>query len=140
KIGYFLIIFRESLTITLRKEGKADYSLLSSYRPIVLKNTLGKVLERLVIERLSEILKKNSLLPGTQFSARKQRSVNSVVSLLTEVTRVAWNVNPANIVSVLSLDLTTAFDNVSYKRLLKEITKKGLLLWLREFIHGFVTS
>ena len=75
--------------MVLQKEGKADYSLPSSYRPIALENTLGKVLERLVTERLSEVLKKNSLLPGTQFGARKQRSVNSAVSLLIEVTRVA---------------------------------------------------
>ena len=51
--------------MVLRKEGKADYSLLSSYRPIALENMLRKVLEWLVIERLLEVLKKNSLLLGT---------------------------------------------------------------------------
>ena len=65
EIGYFPIAFRETLTVVLRKEGKADYSLLSSYRPIALENTLGKVLEKLVIERLLEVLERNSLLPNT---------------------------------------------------------------------------
>ena len=65
EIGYFPTVFRETLTVVLRKEGKADYSLLSSYRPIALENTLGKVLEKLVIERLLEVLERNSLLLNT---------------------------------------------------------------------------
>ena len=65
EIGYFPIAFRETLTVILRKEGKADYSLPSSYRPIALENILGTVLEKLVIERLLEVLERNSLLPNT---------------------------------------------------------------------------
>ena len=87
EIGYFLTVFRETLTVVLRKEGKADYSLLSSYRPIALENTRGKVLEKLVIERLLEVLERNSLLLNTQFSARKHRSVNLALALLTEATQ-----------------------------------------------------
>ena len=101
--------------MVLQKEGKADYTVPSSYYPITLENMLGKVLERLVTERLSEVLERESLLSSTQFGGRRNRSVNSVVSLLTEVTRTAWNINKVNIVLVLSLDLTTAFDNVSHK-------------------------
>jgi len=37
---------KESITIVLRKKEKKDYSLLGSYRPITLKNTLVKVLEK----------------------------------------------------------------------------------------------
>ena len=29
-----------------------DYSLLGNYRPIALKNTLGKILEKIVVERI----------------------------------------------------------------------------------------
>jgi len=65
EIGYFPIVFREMLTVVLRKKGKVDYLLLSSYRLIALENTLGKVLEKLVIERLLEVLERNSLLLNT---------------------------------------------------------------------------
>jgi hypothetical protein len=51
--------------MVLRKLGKADYSLPSSYRPIALENTLGKILERLVTKRLLEVLEENSLLLKT---------------------------------------------------------------------------
>ena len=40
--------YKESVTITLRKEGKKDHSLPGSYRPIALENTLAKVIEKVL--------------------------------------------------------------------------------------------
>ena len=128
KTGYFPYAFRESNTVVIRKEGKSDYSLPSSYRPIALENTLGKVLERLIAERLSLVLEENHLLPKTQFGARKNRSTATALSLLTETTQTIWKIDTELIVSVLSLDLSAAFDNVSHERLLEQFTKKGLPL------------
>jgi len=54
---------KESITIVLRKEGKKDYSLLGSYRPITLKNTLAKVLEKRVANIISKATKEYRLLP-----------------------------------------------------------------------------
>jgi len=52
--GIILESLKESITIVLRKEGKKDYSLLGSYRPIALKNTLVKVLEKHVANIISK--------------------------------------------------------------------------------------
>ena len=112
--GYFPKCFHHSTTVVHRKEGKSDYSLPGAYRPIALENTLAKIVEKLIARRLTEVLEEHSLLPPTQFGARKHRSVNTALTFLTELTRAAWKANPANIVSVLSLDLTGAFDNVSH--------------------------
>jgi len=46
--GIILKSLKESITIVLYKEGKKDYSLLGIYRPITLKNTLVKVLEKYI--------------------------------------------------------------------------------------------
>ena len=46
--GIALESLKEFITIVLYKEGKKDYSLLGSYRPITLKNTLVKVLEKYI--------------------------------------------------------------------------------------------
>jgi hypothetical protein len=54
-----------SKTVVLRKDRKRDYSLPSSYRPIALENTIAKVFERLLAERLSSALEENNLLPQT---------------------------------------------------------------------------
>ena len=48
---------KESITVVLYKEGKKDYSLLGSYRPIALKNTLAKVLEKHIANIISNVTK-----------------------------------------------------------------------------------
>jgi hypothetical protein len=47
----------------LYKEEKKDYSLLGSYRLITLKNTLAKVLEKVIIDCVRNIAEINRLLP-----------------------------------------------------------------------------
>jgi hypothetical protein len=46
----------------LCKEGKADYSLLGSYRPIALKNTLSKILERVIVNHIVDMAEEHALL------------------------------------------------------------------------------
>ena len=46
----------------LHKEGKIDYLFLGSYRPITLKNTLSKILERVIVDYIADIAKKYTLL------------------------------------------------------------------------------
>ena len=36
------------------QENKKDYSLPGSYRPVALENTLGKILEKIIAERMQE--------------------------------------------------------------------------------------
>jgi len=54
---------KESIIVVLCKEGKKDYSLLGSYRPIALKNTLVKVLEKHVANIISKAAEEHRLLP-----------------------------------------------------------------------------
>jgi hypothetical protein len=54
--------YKELITITLRKENKKDYSLSSSYQPIALKNTLAKVVEKILATRLSRAAEEYILL------------------------------------------------------------------------------
>jgi len=60
--GIILKSLKESITIVLRKEGKKDYSLLGSYRLIVLKNTLVKVLKKHVANIISKAAEEYRLL------------------------------------------------------------------------------
>ena len=51
------------ITFVLRKEGKADYLFLESYCPITLKNTLSKILEKVIADYITDTAKKYALLP-----------------------------------------------------------------------------
>ena len=48
--------------VILYKEGKVDYLLLGSYRPIALENTLSKILERVIVKRIADIAEEYILL------------------------------------------------------------------------------
>ena len=46
----------------LYKEGKADYLFPGSYRPIALKNTLSKILERVIVDHIADMAEEYALL------------------------------------------------------------------------------
>ncbi|KAF2192066.1 hypothetical protein K469DRAFT_555114, partial [Zopfia rhizophila CBS 207.26] len=58
-----LICLKESITIALCKEGKKDYSLLESYQPIALENTLAKIIKKRVADMIAAAAKRHKLLP-----------------------------------------------------------------------------
>jgi reverse transcriptase-like protein/retrotransposon-encoded endonuclease len=131
---------KESITIVLRKENKKDYSLPGSYRPIALENTLAKVIEKLLADRITDAAEAHNLLSWNQMGARKQRSTLSAISLLTASVQTAWQARPGCIVSMLSLDLAGAFDHVSHERLLGILRKKAFPEWLVKLIQSFLTD
>ena len=51
--GYYPKIKKSITIVALRKDGKADYSFINSYRPIALKNTIVKVYEKLLVTLIS---------------------------------------------------------------------------------------
>ena len=52
---------KEANTIILKKLKKPDYVEPKVYRPIVLLNTLGKIFEAIIVVRLRDYTKANSL-------------------------------------------------------------------------------
>jgi len=53
--GIILKSLKEFIIVVLRKEEKKNYSLPGSYRLIALENTLVKVLEKYIVNIISEV-------------------------------------------------------------------------------------
>ena len=121
-------------TIILRKEGKADYSFPGSYRPIALENTLSKILEKVIADRMADTAEEHALLPQSQMGARKNRLTLSALTLLAATIKSAWAMRRDFIVSMLSLDISGAYNNVPYERLLHILRAKGFPEWIIQFI------
>jgi hypothetical protein len=132
--------FRHSRTVVLRKPQKPMYDVAKAYRPIALLNTLGKVLEKIVARRVSALAEEHNLLPTTQMGARPGRSTVTALEMLTEQIRTVWANDPSLVASMLSLDISRAFDNVSYERLIHNIQDARLLQWVAEYIRSFLTN
>ena len=86
KQGYHPKLFKKANTVVLKKPGKDNYSDAKSYRPIALLDTIGKILEEIVAKRLSDIAEANNFLPKNQMGARRNRSTETALELLTCIT------------------------------------------------------
>jgi hypothetical protein len=129
---------KESTTVALRKEGKKDYSLPSSFRPIALENSLAKLVERAVTNRISDAAETHGLLPWNRMGARRQRSTLSAISLVTSCIEAAWKTQPGAVVSILSLDLSGTFDNGIHTRLLNTLQRQGFPEWTTNLVASFL--
>ena len=72
--------------------------------------------------------------------ARKKRSTLLAVDLLSSCIETAWKTKRRCVVSILSLDLVGAFNNVSYERLLHILHQKGFPEWLIGLVKSFLTE
>lgn len=144
RLGYHPQAFRTAVTVVLRKPGKPDYSDPAAYRPIALLNTLGKVLESIVAGRISALAERYSLLPDEQYGARPGRSTEDALLNLQEIVQAEWTRTPKAVISILSLDVSKAFDRVSHERLLHNLRKRRipdmLVNWVRSFLSDRETA
>jgi len=53
RLGYYPKIRKSITIVVLRKDSKADYSLINSYYPITLENTIVKVYKKLLASQIS---------------------------------------------------------------------------------------
>ncbi len=60
-----LFYFKKTIIIMLRKLKKKDYLELSSFRFIILLNTLNKILELIILKRLRYVVKAHNILFNT---------------------------------------------------------------------------
>ncbi|KAJ5195637.1 uncharacterized protein N7498_009075 [Penicillium cinerascens] len=124
RTGYNPRHFQSSITVTLRKGGPKDYRQPKSYRPVALLNTLGKLLESVIATRIAWAAEEKGILPKGHLGGRKGVSVDHAIQLILDQVHRAWGIDRK--VSMLLLDMSGAYDNVSHERLLYNIKKLGL--------------
>lgn len=136
--------FRCSATIALRKPGKGDYTHPKAYRPIALLNTMGKVMDGIMAQRISYVTETHHLLPNTHIGGRKGRSVDHALHTIIEHIYDAWNSPNPKIASLLLLDVSGAFDNVSHERLTHNLRKRRIderaVKWIESFLSNRSTT
>ncbi|GBO01016.1 hypothetical protein AVEN_151532-1 [Araneus ventricosus] len=101
---------------TSSKGGK-DQRLASSYRPISLLPTIGKVLEKLMTQRLTYHLESTNSLNDRQHGFRESKSVDTAIKELLRNIKTARR--DGKHVLVLSIDIKGAFDNLQHRAILK---------------------
>ena len=142
QLGYCPRHFKETVTVVLRKPGKDDYTQPKSYRPIALLSTLGKALEAVIANRLAYLADVHGLLPSRHTGGRKLASTEHAIHFLLQRIHQAWS--EGKVASLLLLDVSGAYDNVSHERLLHNLQKRRvshkIVRWVKSFLEDRTTT
>jgi len=117
--------FRHSVTVVLQKPNKSDYQQAKAYRSVALLNTLGKALESVIARRLSYMAETHQLLPKTLLGGQRMIFTEHTIHMLLEQIQGVWD-SHTSVASLLMLDVSGAFDNVSHRRLLHNLKKRRI--------------
>ena len=115
RLKSFPTAFKSADVILLPKPGK-DPLLAENYRPISLLSSIGKVLEKVVLIRLNEVVDEKAIIPDFQYGFRAAHSTTH--QLLRVVEHIVNGFNNKKFTALLSLDVSKAFDRVWHDGLL----------------------
>ncbi|MBW0490729.1 hypothetical protein O181_030444 [Austropuccinia psidii MF-1] len=108
--GYFRTSWKKAVTAIIRKSGKDDYSDPKSYQPIALLNTLGKLFEKIINDRLSFWAEHTGTLANGHMGGRPGRSIYDAFVILISWIKAQWQ--KGRLVMGLFLDVSSAYPSV----------------------------
>jgi hypothetical protein len=130
----FPTMWKHARVISVLKPGK-DPALPSSYRPISLLDTIGKIFEKILLARILHELSERSLLRDEQFGFRPRHNTSLQLARLVE--RITRNFGEKRLSSAVFFDVAKAFDTVWIVGLLYNLT---LLSFPSYIVHTVSSS
>lgn len=116
---------------------KGGEELIKNFRPICLLPTFSKILETVVLNRLSSYLEVNNILTESQFGFRPNKSTNSALIDLTN--HVLGALDGSLISHGLMCDLSRAFDCVRHDILIEKLKLYGVqgtcIKWFASYLN-----
>lgn len=137
QISYFPHKWKEAIVVFFYKQNKPS-ALPSSYRPICLLQSISKIFERIINNRILFHLNQNFKLAAQQFGFIEGKSTTLCInSLLQEINK---RNNKFKYTLLVSFDISGAFDNVDWQILLHELGAHNLDKYLQDICKSFLTN
>uniref|UniRef100_A0A2M4CS98 Putative retrovirus-related pol polyprotein from type-1 retrotransposable element n=1 Tax=Anopheles darlingi TaxID=43151 RepID=A0A2M4CS98_ANODA len=120
--GHFPDKWKRQKLVLLPKPGKPPGEA-SSYRPICLIDTVGKLLEKVILNRLSRYTEGENGLSERQFGFRKGRSTVDAINMVVRRAEQARNKKRTGkrYCAIVTLDIENAFNSASWKAIAKAL-------------------
>ncbi|KAF8697547.1 hypothetical protein AX14_001349 [Amanita brunnescens Koide BX004] len=134
--------FKNSISVIIPKPNKPDYSIPKAYRPIALLNTLGKLLTKILANRLQHDAAEHGLLHRDQFGGiQKHSTIDAGLSLMdfiSEHRERGWHT------SVCAIDVAQFFPSLSHEVMTRVLERLGfphaLVALIKSYFSNRVTS
>ena len=132
-------LLKESVINPILKKVYLDKNNKKNYRPIVNLQFLSKMIEKVVLKRLTHHMSINNLHCPNQFGYKKHHSTESMLLQIVNDVLVGFEQKSGTI--LVLLDMSSAFDTVDLNKLLSILENKmnihGIALrWFRSFLLG----
>ena len=134
--GSFLSNWKTAIVMPLIKKHGMDL-VKSSYRPVSNLSYVSKLVEKTMLDQITQCCHANNLLPDYQSTYGEHRSCKTVLLKLTN--DLLWSMERKNVTVLIALDLFVAFDRLDHRVLLTTLKSKfginGTALdWFKNFL------
>ncbi len=120
------------------KLNKKNYFNAKTYKSITLLDTLSKILKFIIFEHLQNVVEVCNLISNIQMRTCKYRLINTTLQLITKKIYIVWSDTRRRVVSLLSLNEKSAFNNIAHSKLLHDMKKRRVLRLFLEFVKNFL--
>ncbi|RXW12052.1 hypothetical protein EST38_g13802 [Candolleomyces aberdarensis] len=136
--GHWPKHFKESMSVIIPKPNKPSYSTPKSFRPIVLLNTLGKLIEKMISNRFHHDMIKYNLVDANQMGGVRQRSTEDAGLFLMHLVRSGWAKGLQT--SVVAFDVAQFFPSINHQFLLAVLKKQGFSSKVTAFFGSYLVD
>ena len=130
--------FKRSITVIILKPNKKSYNSPKSFRPIVLLNTVDKLIEKFIRERLQFATAANDFIYPIQLSSLKFKSTIDVGIALIYIIQTGWVKNL--LTSTLTFDIAQFFPLLNHCLLTLIMKKAGFDNCIVSFFANYLVD
>ena len=137
-LGYWPNYFKVLSTIVISKLNKTSYDQLKAFWPIILLNTLEKLIEKVIAERFQFMVIRNDFIHPSQLSSLKFKSTIDAGVALTHIVWSRWSKGKSS--SSLAFDISQFFPSLNYNLLIHILDKAGFDPKVMFFFANYLVS
>jgi len=135
-LGHWPKHFKISTIVIIPKPSKPSYNNPKAFRPIVLLNTLGKLIEKVIAERIQFTVVSNDFIHPSQLGGLKFKSTSDAGVALTHIIRSGWSKGKTT--STLAFDISQFFPSLNHQLLVLILEKSGLDYKVSKFFANYL--
>lgn len=113
-----------------------------AYRPLCLLDTLGKILEKIILNRLVDYSESEEGLSDKQYGFRRKRStIDAISRVVNQAQKAIDSHTKANrYCAVTTIDVKNAFNSANWGLIIKAFSEKGVSEQLCEIMKSYLSN